>query len=230
MVACDTLVVRVIDDSGTLGDRLSSLLQPFDVVIDPVVATAKDAEARVPDIVCIDRRNVSSPFGEIRSWRRRAPRAQIVMLNAWDDGDALRALHNGADEALTWESPALDSRLRALARRASLLVGTSRRVIGDVVFDRETRRVWCSGSEVRMSPRESAVFECLFTRSPGAVGITTLTDFVWNGSASRDVVEVYVGYVRRKLASSTRIVLRTIRGRGYQFALAPDDSSQSEKL
>jgi hypothetical protein len=51
---------------------------------------------------------------------------------------------------------------------------------------------------------------------------TTLADFVWgdaegDGEARRGVVEVYMGYLRRKLSASRSVMIRTVRGVGYRF-------------
>jgi DNA-binding response OmpR family regulator len=72
-----------------------------------------------------------------------------------------------------------------------------------------------------MTPREYGVIDCLFWNSPRPVGVNTLADFVWGDTAvaeRRNVIDVYIGYVRRKLSTSRSVVLRTVRGVGYSFA------------
>jgi DNA-binding response OmpR family regulator len=103
--------------------------------------------------------------------------------------------------------------------------------VGDVVFDRESRRVWCAGREVEMTPREQAILDCLFWYAPEPVGAQTLSDFVWGNepvTSRRGLVEVYVGYVRRKLAASRAVVIRTVRGVGYQFSPLGAASSSAQ--
>jgi DNA-binding response OmpR family regulator len=62
----------------------------------------------------------------------------------------------------------------------------------------------------------------MFWNAPRPVGTTTLADFVWGDAdsdtgARRGVVEVYIGYLRRKLAASRSVMIRTVRGVGYRF-------------
>ena len=91
-------------------------------------------------------------------------------------------LDAGADDAIIGGSRLLRARLLAMARRARTVNAGSRIAIGDVVFDREARRVWgCNGAEVPMH-RECAVIDCLFWNSPRPVGVSTLADF---GGATR---------------------------------------------
>jgi DNA-binding response OmpR family regulator len=174
-----------------------------------------------PDVLVIDRAAVRDVARDIWHLRRRWPTIFITVLNAHDEADTVRLLNAGADDAILTDSMLLRSRLQAMARRARTVNAGSRIAIGDVVFDREARRVWCNGVEVAMTPRECAVIDCLFWNSPRAVGVSTLADFVWGDRSvaeRRNVIEVYIGYVRRKLRASQSVVLRTIRGVGYGFA------------
>ena len=174
-----------------------------------------------PDALLIDRAALRDLAREIWHVRRRWPTIFIAVVNARDDADAEQLLDAGADDAIIIGSRMLRPRLIAMARRARTVNAGSRIAIGDVVFDRESRRVWCNGVEVPMTPRECAVLDCLFWNSPRPVGVSTLADFVWGDTsvaARRNVIDVYIGYVRRKLRASRSVVLRTVRGVGYSFA------------
>jgi Response regulators consisting of a CheY-like receiver domain and a winged-helix DNA-binding domain len=177
-----------------------------------------------PDVLLIDRTALRDLARDIWHLRRRWPTISIAVVNARDEADAERMLDAGADDAIIAGSRLLRSRLLAMARRARTVNAGSRIAIGDVVFDREAHRVWCNGAEVPMTPRECAVIDCLFWNSPRPVGVSTLADFVWGDTAvaeRRNVIDVYIGYVRRKLSASRSVVLRTVRGVGY--SLAPRD-------
>jgi DNA-binding response OmpR family regulator len=173
-----------------------------------------------PDVLIIDRCVVRDLARDIWHLRRRWPTIFLAVVNARDEADAERMLDAGADDAIIADSRLLRPRLLAMARRARTVNAGSRIAIGDVVFDREARRVWCNGAEVPMTPRECAVLDCLFWNSPRPVGVSTLADFVWGDTAvaaRRNVIDVYIGYVRRKLRTSRSVVLRTVRGVGYSF-------------
>jgi DNA-binding response OmpR family regulator len=173
-----------------------------------------------PDVLVLDRRIVVEIGREIRRLRRRWPTLHVAVVNARDEIDAEGLLDAGADDAICAASPVLRARLQAMTRRARTANAGSRIAIGDVVFDREARRVWCNGTEVLMTPRECAVVDCLFWHAPGAVDVDTLANFVWGDAGvaqRRNVIDVYIGYVRRKLGTSRSVELRTIRGVGYRF-------------
>lgn len=191
-----------------------------------IVASCDDLEClkteERPDVLVLDRALMTEPDALLRRIRRRWLTVTIVVVSAADDHEVGRLLDAGADDAVILASPLLEPRHHALTRRARTLNAGTRIAMGDIVFDRESRRVWCAGREVELTRTEEAVLDCLFWYSPRAVGITTLTDFVWGADATpekRSMVRVYMGYLRTKLKASRRVVIRTVRGVGYAFAL-----------
>ena len=190
-----------------------------------IVVSCEDLEClkteERPDVLVLDRAVMTEPDALLRRIRRRWLTVTIVVVSAADDQDVGRMLDAGADDAVILASTQLVPRLHALTRRARTLNAGTRIAMGDIVFDRESRRVWCAGREVELTRTEEAVLDCLFWYSPRAVGITTLTDFVWGADATpekRSMVRVYMGYLRTKLKASRRVVIRTVRGVGYAFA------------
>jgi DNA-binding response OmpR family regulator len=114
----------------------------------------------------------------------------------------------------------LVAQLRALLRRRDVALGrTGQRIrLGSLVVDPVARAVSWQGESVELSPREFALLHALASRPDTAVAKDELLRLVWGDekAASRNVVEVYVGYVRRKLdAVGAGNVLRTVRGYGY---------------
>ena len=203
------LIERTLVDEGTQVVRLG-----YDAGI-----PAERAEPQ-PAVVLLDRATLSDIGRRMRLARRRWPTTPIVVLSARDDTDCARLLDEGADDACVVRSPLLPSRLHAIARRARMLNADKRIAVGDVVLDREHRRVWCAGDEVNLSPREYDVLSCLVHYAPRVVGRQTLTEFVWGvtTTARPNTVEVYVGYLRRKLARSREVAIETVRRAGYLLA------------
>ena len=217
-------IVATAKLAGLLGDTVSDESTSI-VPHEPTAGGRLDTEGwERPDVLLIDRTALRDLARDIWHLRRRWPTISIAVVNARDEADAERMLDAGADDAIIAGSRLLKARLLAMARRARTVNAGSRIAIGDVVFDREAHRVWCNGTEVLMTPRECAVIDCLFWNSPRPVGVSTLADFVWGDTAvaeRRNVIDVYIGYVRRKLSASRYVVLRTVRGVGY--SLAPRD-------
>lgn len=147
-----------------------------------------------------------------------------VLLVSAKDGEIDQAdgLDLGADGYLVkpFSFVVLVAQLRAMLRRRDAALGrTGQKVrLGDLVVDPGARRVSWAGQEVELSPREFALLHALASRPDTAVAKDELLRLVWGDprAASRNAVEVYVGYLRRKLdAVGAGHVLRTVRGFGY---------------
>jgi DNA-binding response OmpR family regulator len=104
-----------------------------------------------------------------------------------------------------------------LRRRDGVRAGRRIR-LGALVVDPVARSVSWAGRSVELSPREFALLHALASQPDTAVTKDELLRQVWGDeqAASRNVVEVYVGYLRRKLdAVGGGEVVRTVRGHGY---------------
>jgi two-component system OmpR family response regulator len=159
----------------------------------------------------------------IRAQRRALP---VLMLTARDDVDSkVRALDAGADDYLTkpFALEELVARVRALSRRRDQAQASAIEV-GDVRIDLLARRAWRAGREVELAAREFALLE-YFMRHPGQVLTRTqILGTVWeyDYDPASNVVDVYVGYLRRKLtAAGGASPISTVRGAGYRFEVAP---------
>jgi len=160
-----------------------------------------------------------SGYNVVRTLRTEANWVPVLMLSAKDgEYDQADGLDYGADDYLTkpFSFVVLLARLRALTRR-NLPARPAILASGDVTLDPATHEVELDGTPVALTPREYALLE-YFLRHPGrVVSKTELLDNVWDAAQDTDpnAVEVYVGYLRRKVG---RDVLRTVRGAGYRLA------------
>ncbi|MEV0387149.1 response regulator transcription factor [Nonomuraea sp. NPDC050643] len=146
----------------------------------------------------------------------------ILMLSAKDgEYDMADGLDLGADDYLTkpFSYVVLVARLRALMRRDA-----GRRpavlVAGDLSLDPARRKVEREGNAVELTPREFALLEYLMRRRDEVVSKSEILEHVWDTfDTDPNVVEVYVGYLRRKIdAPFGRNALQTVRGAGYRLA------------
>jgi two-component system OmpR family response regulator len=154
---------------------------------------------------------------ELRARRRWAP---VLMLTARDAvRDRIRGLDAGADDYLVkpFAFDELLARLRALMRRGPVERPSTLRV-GDLTLDPATHQVTRAGEEIVLSAREFSLLEFLM-RHPGEVlNRARILEHVgdYNYAGFSNVVDVYVGYLRRKLdRPSGRPLIRTVRGVGY---------------
>ncbi|MGW7534124.1 response regulator transcription factor [Amycolatopsis sp. NPDC054798] len=150
-----------------------------------------------------------------------------VLLVSAKDGEIDQAdgLDLGADGYLVkpFSFVVLVAQVRAVLRRAGPDASRGALKLGALEVDRALRQVRWNGQDVPLSPREFGLLEVLVGRAGTVVTKDELLRAVWGEeqAVTRNLVEVYVGYVRRKLdAVGAGSILRTVRGHGY---LASDD-------
>src|SRR6266487_5490632 len=160
-----------------------------------------------------------SGYRIVRALRSEGNWVPVLMLSAKDgEYDQADGLDAGADDYLTkpFSYVVLLARLRALLRR-----GAPERpavlAVGDLVLDPATRELRRGGTEIVLTTREYALLEYLMRNAGRVVSKIELLDHVWDAGADSapNVVEVYIGYLRRKVG---RDVLETVRGAGYRVA------------
>ncbi|MHC1558588.1 response regulator transcription factor [Actinomycetospora sp. C-140] len=162
-----------------------------------------------------------SGYRVLEALRAEGVATPVLLLSAKDgEVDQADGLDLGADGYLVkpFSFVVLVAQLRALLRRSG--PATARVTRGALSLDPATRSVSWDGREVELSAREFAVLHALALRPDAALTKDELLTAVWGGggSASRNVVEVYIGYLRRKLAAvGAGDLVRTERGRGYRL-------------
>ncbi len=163
-----------------------------------------------------------SGYRIVRTLRAEGNWVPVLMLSAKDgEYDQADGLDAGADDYLTkpFSFVVLLAKLRAVLRRgaperpAVLTAGT-------LSLDPATRRVTREGDDIALTTREFALLEYLMRHRDEVVTKTELLDHVWDAGADTDpnVVEVYVGYLRRKIDQPyDQRSLQTVRGAGYRL-------------
>jgi DNA-binding response OmpR family regulator len=160
-----------------------------------------------------------SGYDVVRTLRAEQNWVPVLMLSAKDgEYDQADGLDCGADDYLTkpFSFVVLLARLRALLRRHSVPRPAVLEA-GDVRLDPATRQVTRAGAVVPLTRREFAVLEYLMRHPGRVVTKTEVLDHVWDDpeEVGANAVEVYVGYLRRKLGKD---LLLTVRGAGYRVA------------
>ena len=157
--------------------------------------------------------------------RRAGIWTPVLMLTARDAvSDRVRGLDVGADDYLVkpFAFAELSARLRALARRGAPERPTIL-AAGALTIDPATRAVEVGGLPLSLSPREYALLELFVRRAGDVLTRTEIIERVWDWAydGTSNVVDVYVRYLRTKLAphpSAPRI--ETARGVGYVLRVA----------
>lgn len=225
----DMETVLVVDDERAVREALQRALRltGYNVELAEHGLDALDRVARSrPDAIVLD---VTMPgvdgLAVARRLRDEGDRTPILMLTARDAvDDRVAGLDAGADDYLVkpFALAELLARLRALLRRTTRGDDALDTVLRfeDLSLDTATREVRRGDRRVELTNTEFLLLE-LFLEHPRVVlAREVLLDRVWGlaSGTSSNALEVYVGYLRRKLeADGEPRLLRTVRGVGYQL-------------
>jgi len=156
----------------------------------------------------------------LREIRRKGRKSHVLILTAKDTvEDRVTGLDLGADDYLVkpFAFEELLARIRALLRR-SYGRKTQKIKIKDLQIDLTTQRVRRGRGRIELTPREYALLEYLAVRAGEPVSRTDIWEHLYefDSSSSSNVVDVYIGYLRRKIEQPGKPpLIHTVRGRGY---------------
>ncbi|QYJ16054.1 Response regulator MprA [Rubrobacter xylanophilus DSM 9941] len=178
-----------------------------------------DFERLRPDVVVLD---IMLPgldgVGVLRRLREAGHRTPVIMLTARDAiRDKIHSLDRGADDYLTkpFDVEELLARMRAVLRRTG---GEEVLRVGSLTVDTAAREVRRGSRPVQLTAREYELLELLARNGRRVLPREMILDRVWGEGSGVDpnVVDVYIGYLRRKLeAPGESPLIHTVRGVGY---------------
>lgn len=221
--------ILVVDDQPNIVDMLVTVLTFHGYTVDTAgtVGQARQlVEQHRPDLVVLD---VMLPDGDgfdlCRRLRADGHRFGIVFLTARDARrDLVSGLTLGGDDYLTkpFAVEELLARIRSVLRRVGAggrpdaAAGSALRY-ADVELDEDTLQVTRAGNPVRLSPTEFKLLRYLMLNAGRVLSRTQILEAVWSydfGGES-NVVDTYIGYLRRKLDPLGEPLIVTHRGFGY---------------
>ena len=158
--------------------------------------------------------------GVLKRLRGTGNRTPVIMLTARDTTpDKVHSLNLGADDYLTkpFDVEELLARLRALLRRAE---GEEVLRVADLTINRATREVRRGAREIDLTAKEFELLAFMARNHRRVLSRDLLLSRVWDqgfgAAATTNVVDVYVGYLRKKVDTSGEPrLIKTVRGVGY---------------
>ena len=220
--------ILIIEDEKLLADSLKALLESkgfsVEAVYDGETGEAY-AETGVYDLLILD---VMMPkmdgYQVARQVRARRCGTPILMLTAKSElEDRIAGLNAGADYYLTkpFDTRELLACINALLRRQGSEVNELS--FGNTALDLSSSTLVCSENEVRLSAREFDVMRLLLQAKSGNLSKEVILSRVWgfDSNAVENHVEVYVGFLRKKLESiGSNIRIASVRRLGYHLEVA----------
>lgn len=217
--------ILIIEDEKLLADSLKALLEKkgFDVeCVYDGESGEEYAETGVYDLLILD---VMMPkmdgFEVARSVRAKRCGTPILMLTARSGlEDRIRGLNAGADYYLTkpFDSRELLACVNALLRRQGNQVDELS--LGNTALDLSSCTLICGENSVRLSAKEFDVMRFLLQSKDSVLSKEVILAKVWgyDSSAVENHVEVYVGFLRKKLAAiGSDIRIEAVRRLGYRL-------------
>jgi DNA-binding response OmpR family regulator len=224
-------VLVIGGDGGPTASKVASALQEDGYT----VAAARDAcpslelvlEASRHDLIVLDdidgRSDALGLLTALREWRVQAP--VIVVFDHDQVDDKVAGLDAGADDVIAKPvaMEELRARARALLRRPAPVRESPLR-LADLMLDPVTREVRRAEQRISLTPREFALLEYLLRNTGRVLTRCMILARVWGlgFDPESNLVDVYVGYLRRKIERNGRArLLHSVRGVGYILAVEP---------
>ena len=216
--------ILVVEDDRKVASFIRKGLEEeghaVEVAGDGAAAIERATDGAPWDLVVLD---VMLPKGDgfhvLKEVRRQGFRMPVLMLTARDAvGDKVTGLDLGADDYLSkpFAFEEFLARVRALLRRGGGSAPVLR--LADLTLDPATREVRRGARRVELTAREHTLLEYFLRNAGRVLTRPMLAQHVWglDFDPESNVVDVYVGYLRRRIeGSGERRLLHTVRGVGY---------------
>ncbi len=219
------LKILIIEDEKVLADSLKRMLESKGFEAEAVYdgdSGEQYAMLNIYDLIILDimlpKKNGYQVAKAIRAQHNSAP---ILMLTARSDiEDKVQGLNAGADYYLTkpFDARELFACVNALLRRQGSQVNEL--VFGNTRLDMESASLICGENSVRLSAREYEVMRMLMVSGTNHTSKEALLTKVWgyDSNAVENHVEVYVGFLRKKLVSiGSDVRIEAVRRLGYHL-------------
>jgi DNA-binding response OmpR family regulator len=169
-----------------------------------------------PDLVILDVGLPDANGFDLLALLRAESDVPVVMLTARGElDDRVRGLDLGADDyvAKPFHFAELLARVRAHLRRRTGAEQPASLRCADLVLDARSREVQRAGRRIELTTREFELLELLLRNAGEVLSKESILDRLWGYAFDDNLVEVYVGYLRRKLGAPP--LIHTLRGAGY---------------
>jgi DNA-binding response OmpR family regulator len=217
--------ILIVEDEVHLAEALTQILKKHHYSVDAVHdgrSGLDHAMSGIYDLVLLD---IMLPgmdgISVLRTLRKEGVALPVILLTAkGETADIVEGLDTGADDyvAKPFSTDELLARVRAALRRKGEVLQEETLRFGDIELNPATLKLSAGGKEMKLILKECELLELLMLRKTAVTSKEQIIEKLWgfDSEAENNNVEVYVSFLRKKLAflqSSVRI--NTIRGVGY---------------
>ncbi len=217
--------ILLIEDEVALSDALVQIFHKHKYIVDACYdgeSGLDNALSGIYDMIVLDfmlpKLNGFEVLKEIRAKKMTTP---VLMLTARDTvADKVNCLDIGADDYMTkpFSSDELLARIRSLYRRNANVIFENVLTWSDLTLNLSTYELFCGKNSFKLGLKEFSMMELFLKNGSRILSKETLIVKIWGyeSDAENNNVEVYVSFLRKKLARMhSKVIIKTVHGVGY---------------
>lgn len=216
----------LVEDEVMLSDALVYILKKNNYNVDTAydgIEAEEMAETQIYDLIILDRMLPGKDgIDVLKELRKKEIGVPVIILTAMDSvGSRVEGLDSGADDYLVkpFSTDELLARIRALGRRHINFIQDNSIELSSMCFDPLRGEIECHGKKIKLTSKESHLFELLVRNKNQVITKDQILDRVWGIDSDIEMnnnIEVYFSHLRKKLRSiNSSVVIETVRGIGY---------------
>ena len=220
--------ILVVEDETHLAEALSHILKKNNYSVDVAFDGEEgldNALSGIYDVIVLD---IMLPKMDgitvLKQIRREGFDTPVILLTAKSEiSDKVLGLDSGADDYLAkpFNTEELLARIRALGRRrGEITANTSTLSFGDISLNTSSLKLSCGAQEISITLKECELLEYLILHKEMVCSKEQIIEKLWgfDSEAEANHVEVYVSFLRKKLAFvNSKVAINTVRGVGYSL-------------
>lgn len=217
--------ILIVEDEIHLSEALAQILRKNNYIVDVAndgIIGLDNALSGIYDLIILD---IMLPgmdgISVLKSLREDGISTQVILLTAKGQiSDKVTGLDSGADDYLSkpFATEELLARIRAAVRRRGEVLPDDNLRFGDIELNVSTLKLSKGDNEIKLILKESQLLELLILRKTSITSKELIIEKLWgfDSDAEHNNVEVYISFLRKKLASlSSSVLINTVRGIGY---------------
>ncbi|MFZ7120567.1 MAG: response regulator transcription factor [Eubacteriaceae bacterium] len=215
--------ILYVEDEKKITDALQEMCKIYNIECD-IANDGEEgmlyAENDIYDVIILDiMLPIKSGLEILKEIRDQGNKTSVLLLTAKDsEEDIVKGLDTGADDYLVkpFSTKELFARIRALSRRIDKEYVEDIIKLGDVEFDIINYNIKINGNCMKLTYKESLLFEMFIKRPEQVFTREQILDRVWgfDSEVNENNIEIYVHNLRKKL-KDTNLKIDTVRSVGY---------------